>query len=189
MRVAELIVSAAYADEEANVSGSASMGAVPVTDVSQFTGAASIKIPIQVPAGRANMAPNLALTYNSYQGNGWIGVGFSLEMGSIQRSNKHGLDYTAVGDGAFVASIGGSSADLVRRTDWDQYCPTGYTAYGTKIDNSLSRYCYDNNSKVWEVTSRDGTRYYYGSTEASRQDFLQSRVTRSSNGASTRLSM
>ena len=34
------------------------------------TGAASYSIPIELQKGRGGIAPNLAFTYNSYQGNG-----------------------------------------------------------------------------------------------------------------------
>ncbi len=50
------------------------------------TGAATYSVPIEVPKGRGGISPNLSLIYNSYQGNGWIGVGWMLDMGAIQRS-------------------------------------------------------------------------------------------------------
>ena len=50
-----------------------------------FTGAVNYKVPIQVPPGRGGVAPNLSLKYSSYQGNGWVGVGWGLDMGAIQR--------------------------------------------------------------------------------------------------------
>jgi len=56
------------------------------------TGAATYSIPLEVPPGRAGMAPKLALRYNSYQSNSWIGVGWDLDMGAIQRSTKFGVN-------------------------------------------------------------------------------------------------
>jgi len=41
-------------------------------------GSASYFIPIEVPPGRAGMAPELSLTYNSRAGNGPLGVGWSI---------------------------------------------------------------------------------------------------------------
>ena len=60
------------------------------------TGAATYSIPIIVPPGRGGIAmPDLALVYNSQQKNGWVGVGWDLEVGSIQRSTKWGVDYNS----------------------------------------------------------------------------------------------
>ena len=52
----------------------------PSVAASQFTGAASAQIPIVVPPGRIGIAPRLALSYNSYRKNSWVGVGWDLEM-------------------------------------------------------------------------------------------------------------
>ena len=52
------------------------------------SGAATTSIPIEVPPGRKGMAPNLSLNYNSNSSNGWIGVGWGLDMGGIQRNTK-----------------------------------------------------------------------------------------------------
>ena len=60
---------------------------------SLFTGGLSHNIPIEVAPGRHGMEPKLALNYNSAGGNGWLGVGWELEMGAIERSSKHGVDY------------------------------------------------------------------------------------------------
>ncbi len=50
-------------------------------DVSSFIGAATYNIPIEVPKGRNGIQPNLSLYYDSYSSNGWIGVGWDLNMG------------------------------------------------------------------------------------------------------------
>ena len=128
-----------------------------------FSGGATQKIPIEVPPGRAGIAPNLALTYNSYQKNGWVGVGWDLDMGSIQRNTKKGLSYAATSTD-FLASINGSTSELVPRgEEWGDGC------YGSKIEGAFFRFYRNATTEGWEVTAKNGTVYYYGTTSNSRQ--------------------
>jgi len=129
-------------------------------DVALHTGAATMSIPIEVPPGRAGIEPNLALSYNSYRGNGWIGVGWDLEMGAIQRSTKFGVDYDA---NDFVA-VDGNSSELVPRPEWGD----GY--YGAKIEGAFTKYYLNPQTGGWEVTTKNGLRFLYGTNSSSRQD-------------------
>jgi RHS repeat-associated protein len=134
----------------------------PSVAASQFTGAASAQIPIVVPPGRIGIAPRLALSYNSYRKNSWVGVGWDLDMGSIQRSTKRGVDYSAHD---FVARTGGFSSELVsREPEW------GMDHYGAKIEGAFSKFFFNSQTGGWEVTTKDGAKSYYGTTSDSRQD-------------------
>uniref|UniRef100_UPI000AF22F11 SpvB/TcaC N-terminal domain-containing protein n=1 Tax=Leptospira interrogans TaxID=173 RepID=UPI000AF22F11 len=46
----------------------------------------SLTYPIQTPAGRAGVEPKLSLSYSSTGGDGWLGIGWSLGLGSITRT-------------------------------------------------------------------------------------------------------
>ena len=59
-----------------------------------FTGTATTSIPIAMPPGRGGIHPNLALVYNSANGNGWVGMGWKLEKSVIDRQTKFGLNYS-----------------------------------------------------------------------------------------------
>ena len=126
------------------------------------TGAASYSIPIEVPKGRGGIAPNLALAYNSYQGNGWIGVGWLLDMGAIQRSPKSpgGVQYSS--SDRFVATANGSVSNLVPRTDsnWDY---DGASHFENEIDGAFLNYEFISQQQGWQVRDKSGTIYYYGS--------------------------
>ncbi len=130
-----------------------------------YTGAATYSVPIVVPPGRAKIAPNLALTYNSYVGNGWLGVGWTLDLGSIQRSLKNGVHYTA---DDFVAVTNGKSTELAARPDW------GSGHFGAKIESDFTKF-----EKIADTqgtgfgfvaTAADGTKYYFGRNASSRLD-------------------
>jgi YD repeat-containing protein len=125
------------------------------------TGAATISIPIIVPPGRKGIEPEISITYNSNTRNGWIGVGWTLDMGAIQRSTKRGVDYSA---NDYVAIVNGAVSELVQREEW------GANYYGAKIEGTFTKYYYNSSTGGWEVTTKDGTKYYYGTTPASRQD-------------------
>jgi len=89
---------------EMPIQAAASNGYLPaswqVTPGGEFTYA----IPLDVPAGRAGMQPNLTLTYSSNGGNGVLGVGWSISglpsitrCGSTLATEGHvdGVDFSA----------------------------------------------------------------------------------------------
>ena len=122
------------------------------------TGAAVQSLPIAVPPGRAGLEPKLALTYNSSSRNGWVGVGWSLEAGAIQRATRNGLDYEGfrfLADGAELVPVDGEGVGKY---------------YRAKIEGAFSRYYFISVTDGWRVTSRDGTTYYYGTSPDSRQE-------------------
>lgn len=126
--------------------------------VSKFSGDAVSQIPIEVPPGRNGIQPNLALTYSSNGGNGWLGADWSLDMGSIQRSTKKGLNYA----GSDYVVRGGELVPV-------SVDSSGNGEYRAKIESQFTKYVY-NASTGWVATTTDGTKYYYGQTTASRQD-------------------
>jgi hypothetical protein len=139
----------------------------PTSDAYIFTGAATNAIPIIVAPGRGGLAPNLTLQYNSYRDNSWVGRGWDLDVSAIQRSTKRGLNYSA---NDYVVVKDGSHAELVPRSDWDG-------AYGTKIEGAFTKYTFNGDSG-WQAIARDGTKYFYGQTAASRQEYKYYSVTR-----------
>ena len=56
-----------------------------------FSGQVAYTIPIELPAGVAGMSPQLGLTYHGALGNGPLGVGWSLAVPSIVRSQRRGV--------------------------------------------------------------------------------------------------
>lgn len=129
-------------------------------------GSANYTIPLEVPAGRAGVAPELALTYNSRGGNGLIGVGWSLSgLSAIRRCPKtiaqdgeprpvrlDSTDALCI-DGKRLVSVGASTY----RTVPDTFMRIDVTAYDANGD-PLS----------FTVYTRDGRILTYGGSNQSR---------------------
>ena len=136
-----------------------------------FTGVATTSIPIEVPPGRNGMQPSLALTYNSAAGNGWLGMGWDLESEGIYRQTKWGVDYSkntdAIGGKAFVVKMSGVSGDLVQTPS-----PAPSNQWSANIEGGVSRIeklTAGDGQIMWKVTTKQGRKYFFGQTTASRQ--------------------
>ncbi len=55
------------------------------------TGSLEVEVPVTLPPGPTAVMPDLALRYDSRQGNGPIGVGWSIALPQVQRRTDHGL--------------------------------------------------------------------------------------------------
>ena len=132
---------------------------LPELETVSNSGAAVYRVPIYAPPGRRGIGPKLFLSYNSRRGDGPAGVGWTLELGAIQRSTRHGVDYGA--KDFFVLSAGVLEELVPREAGWGSGC------YGAKIEETFVKYRYDGSG--WEAIDRDGTRYFYGTSASSRQ--------------------
>ncbi|MEE1928019.1 polymorphic toxin-type HINT domain-containing protein [Streptomyces sp. TRM 70351] len=143
--------------------------------------------PLTVPAPPAGPAPEIAFSYSSQAVDGktsvangqasWIGDGWDWKPGFIERryrSCSEDLDGSPNNDNTtdkkksdlcwsgnhVVMSLGGASTELV--LDDGQWVPA--TDDGTKVelrkDTALGNG--DNDGEHWVVTSRDGTRHWFG---------------------------
>src|SRR3989339_2057701 len=63
-------------------------------NVDEFTGLFSYSYPLQIPTGRNNLQPTVNLQYNHRQQNlgSFVGFGWELNMPSVQRDNRSGID-------------------------------------------------------------------------------------------------
>ena len=124
-----------------------------------FTGTATTSIPIAVPPGRGGVQPNLALVYNSANGNGWVGLGWKLEKSVIERQTKFGLNYA--GD-AYIFRLAGINVDLVN---------IGSNQYRAKIEGGFTRVqklTASDGKPYFLATDKTGQKFYFGRTAATR---------------------
>lgn len=146
------------ADEDIPIAG---IGAALQQDL--FSSTSTGSIPIAVPSGRNGMQPSLTLTYSSSGGNGWIGMGWRLELGAIERQTKWGVLYspTAAEEQAgkvYTIRVNGVSADLVPAPP-----PAPSNEYRAKIEGGFLR-IKKLTTGGWEVTDKKGTKYFLGRT-------------------------
>ncbi|MBI4356227.1 MAG: VCBS repeat-containing protein [Candidatus Omnitrophica bacterium] len=116
-----------------------------------FTGRATTGIPIYVPPGRKNVQPSVGLSYSSSGRNSWVGVGWSLDLGYIEVSTKHGVPKYD-GSDTFAFMFGGVNAELVR-------IPDG--TYRAEEEGAFLRFT-NNGVGGWVVQDKSGTRYFFG---------------------------
>ena len=132
-----------------------------------FSGAFSYSIPIKVAPGRAGMQPNLALTYRSTNNHSWLGIGWDLNPGRIERSTKHGPpNYDDPGNPSeepdtyvYVTAMG---ATQLVYTGTDSVGGQTCGIYHAEIDSgSFVRFIYFP-AGYWETWMKDGHKACFG---------------------------
>ena len=141
-------------------------------------GDAVLSYPIEIPAGRQGMQPNLSLQYNSSGGNGWMGVGWDLSVPSIEVNTKWGVpSYSATQE---TESYLLNGEEIVLRTSGENF-------YQPHRDNPIARISNGEffprieggfkrverkgtlpSNYYWIVTEKNGTKYFYGNSANSK---------------------
>ncbi|OGW69572.1 MAG: hypothetical protein A2036_04275 [Omnitrophica bacterium GWA2_50_21] len=124
-----------------------------------FTGRGQTGIPIFVPPGRKNIQPSLNLSYSSSGGNSWLGMGWNLDMGFIQRDVKKGVPKYDSTD-KYIFSFQGVSSELVN---------VATNEYRAKDEALFLKFMYDSTNNKWTVTDKSGTEYTFGDNSSTRQ--------------------
>ncbi len=125
------------------------------------SGAYVFSLPLSLAPGRSGLNPDLNLNYNSQAGDtgSFYGLGWSMDIPSISRINKLGVD-RLYSDNYFSSSMDG---ELVPHDG------TVTGEYGAKYENG-GFMVYEYSDNTWVVTDKSGTTYTFGSSAATRQD-------------------
>ncbi|WP_189971955.1 scabin-related ADP-ribosyltransferase [Streptomyces violascens] len=145
------------------------------------TGAFNWSYPLSVPSVPGDLQPKMSLGYSSQSVDGrtaasnnqssWLGDGWSMEPGFIERRYKAcnddktgGTNTTKVGDLCWfndnaTMSLNGKSTELVydATTGWHPAADSG-----EKVEKLTGANNGDNDGEHWKVTGVDGTQYYFG---------------------------
>jgi len=127
-------------------------------------GDARLSYPIEVPPGRNGMQPQLALTYDSSAGNGWVGLGWNLNVPAITIETRWGVPRydpaleteTYLLNGEMLTPVAHRS-ELVSRT--------AEKIFHTRVEGQFRKIIRHGNHPAnywWEVIDKDGTRSFYG---------------------------
>jgi RHS repeat-associated protein len=133
-------------------------------EANMFFGAATTSIPIQVPPGRKQVTPQLALTYNSNAGPSPYGYGWDLPLPRIERSTKNGLLACSdtVGRQEFVLTLAGATVECTRQS-------SGICI--PHVEEGFLRILSDPSStNTWTVFDKGGTKYTFGASATASTD-------------------
>lgn len=144
----------------------------------EFTGGFGYQLPIELPPGRPGATPSLGLGYGSSGGNGWIGVGWSLDAGYVERDGRDGVPILWPTTGTlpflpvsplryddtkgFVFSFRGESSRLVNVSG---------SEYRAEIDKQGLKFVLS--SAGWTVYAKDGSAHTFGFTSESANSRME----------------
>ena len=142
-------------------------------------GTANLNYPLQIPAGRGGMQPNLALTYNSNGGNGWLGIGWDISIPCISVETRWGVPLYSMSKETETYLLNGEqllvhydSLPTFARKHEDRL-PDG-TRFYSRIEgsfDSIIRHGTSPKNYWWEVVDRNGTHYYYGNNKRNAKTY------------------
>lgn len=129
-------------------------------------GSAQLSYELRLPPGRNGMAPELALTYDSDAGNGWLGLGWSIHISSIEIDTRFGVPRY---DGNDVYLLDGMALTPIGNA----VSASGETCrqYRQRIEGSFDRILRcgsDSKNYHWIVTDKTNTTRVYGASPNSR---------------------
>lgn len=168
------------------VDPSAEMTLISAPEVSQ-KGEANVSYPIKIPAGRKGMQPQIAINYNSDAGNGWLGLGWNINMPSISIDTKWGTPTFNANEESEIYSLNGEQLmyPKLNGKDWmpnRHYDVAGTSAISTqsipRTSNlqftprkqgsfaKIERLGTNPSNYYWKVTNTDGSINWYGGKNA-----------------------
>lgn len=142
--------------------------------VNASNGTASFSVPLPFSKTRSDFAPSLSLSYNSGSGNSCFGLGWSLDISSIQRKTDKKIPQYI---------IDAEEVDVFMFTGVEDLAPLANQPDNKDPDYIVKRYCpriegsfnrieritpKGSSTFYWKVTSRNNIVTFYGRSEETR---------------------
>ncbi|MEU9407858.1 RHS repeat-associated core domain-containing protein [Streptomyces sp. NPDC048281] len=163
-------------------SGAGSYAATPLNPSASWNAGGSSgdftwSYPLSVPPSNGGPSPNLAITYDSQSVDGrlpstnnqpsWVGEGFDLTTGYIERSydscdddGQSGKNDECWANDNATLVLGGKSSPLIKDSTSGEW--HAKTDDGERVTHSTGATNGDNDGEYWTVTTADGTQYVFG---------------------------
>lgn len=129
-------------------------------------GTANLVYPIILPVGRQGIQPDLSIQYGSDGDNGWLGLGWNLQLSSITVETRWGVPRYLEDEESETYILNGEQlwplahrGELVSRTSEKRFYPRVEGVF-----SKIIRHGDDPSNYWWEVTDKSGVRYSYGGT-------------------------
>ena len=136
-------------------------------------GDANLSYPIEIPSGRGGMQPNLSVSYNSANSNGWMGLGWNIYSPSIELDTRWGSPTFDSSTESEIYTIGGEQ--LLLKSSGGFYLANKSNSIGRITNamfyervegsfNKIQRVGSSPSTYSWTITDKSGTISTYGST-------------------------
>lgn len=130
------------------------------------SGDARLSYALEVPKGRADLEPKLAVTYNSSGANGWLGVGWDLATPMVTVDTRWGVPRYDAGLETETYLLGGEQLTPVAHRSALR-TRTAEKVFHTRVEGRFERIVRHGDSPTnywWEVTDKQGVRTVFGGT-------------------------
>ena len=129
-------------------------------------GTAGLSYPLEIPPGRNGLQPQLTVQYNSDGGNGWLGLGWALPLPNIAIDTRWGAPrYSDDNETETYLLNGLQLTPLAHRGVPEPR--TAEKVFHTRVEGEFCRIIRHGDYPSdywWEVTDKQGIRYFYGGT-------------------------
>jgi len=144
-------------------------------EVDLFTGSFGYSIPIACAPARNGSQPNLVLAYSSSGDLDWCGMGWTLDIGSIDRNVRDGfpIAYSTASPPTPLAKYDDTKGFMLNLFGKGYKLFSVATngtivEYGAEVDTDFLRCFLDTANNLWTVYDKSGTAYYFGEKTSTR---------------------